>query len=230
MHEDLERLDLVDRADREIARRNKALADAELALTDADRQLAAADAALFALDGEASALAAHEKQLRRDVDEQRQYRDRANKMLATGAGDPAAAERQLRSATDRIDALETQQLEAMEADDALTRRRAETVGLRQQRAADRERLAGERDAVAARVAAETSGQRAERDRIFAQLPRDLQTRYEDFLAKKRWAVAHIVDGACAGCQRVVNQQHVTDLQRGILKPCMGCGRWLVPAA
>ena len=227
MHEDLERLAVVDELDRRShttrRRRDKArdaVAEAARAITDAEASKASA----------ASSLAENkttERALQRRLDEGRRHQGNALRLLETGQGDPEGAQRQLDKSTALIDELETELLEVLEVQDTRQAALSAASATLEHATAKHAELAGALPAIEAEAEAALSADAEARQPVFAQLPGEVQTRYDSFRAKGRWAVATIDKGACNACYQVVQQQHISDIRRGIVKPCMGCHRWLV---
>ncbi len=227
MHDDLVRLQRMDHHDRAASRASHAAEALRQARVDAEMAVSDAEAHAANLDVEAQELRKRELGAQRELEQARTYRDRATRALEQGLGDPDAAQRQLERTTEQIDDLETQLLERMEEADELTARRSAAAG-----AVDAARVAladllGTYDALLAEHQATAHQEAGEVQALGDGLPAELRTRYQDFRHKRRWAVATIRDGACNACNKVVTQQHVTDLRRGLLKPCLGCSRFLV---
>lgn len=229
MHEDLERIVAIDRLDRSSDQARRARAAAHQSQADAVAALAAAGDALAAAEAALEANRGAERALSRRLTDARQAQSRALRVLETGVGDPEAAQRQHDRSGALIDELETDMLEILEQQDTL-------VGARdaasQHQAATRQALAEAEAAVPpAEAAAEAvlTADASARAPLWSALPAELQQRYDDQRAKRRWAVARIREKACNACNTVVQQQHVADLKRGLIRPCMGCGRFIVPS-
>lgn len=226
MHEDLVRLQEMDVHDRAAAAEQRAIDKRKQQAADATDAVQAATSALKAIEARIEEHRAAERTRHRDLEQARTYQARATKALETGMGDADAAQRQLERTTVQIDDLETEMLEGMERGDALDTERQEAV---KALAAAKERvesLAVDHDAVIAQHRAVQARHLAALADVEATLPPELQTRYNDFRIKGRWAVAPIVEEACGACYTVVRQQHVSDLRRGIIKPCLNCHRFL----
>lgn len=227
MHEDLERLAAIDALDRSSHASRRRRDAARSALAEAESALAAAvtthEQATAALEGTKQS----ERVLQRRLDEGRRHQGNALRLLETGQGDPAGAQRQLEKSTALIDELETEMLEVMEVEDA----QQQACDAAKQAITDATSVRDERaDAlpgIESTSADELARDAAARSPLLDELPSDLRARYESFRAKGRWAVARLERGACNACYKVVQQQHITDIRRGLLKPCMGCHRWLV---
>jgi len=227
VHEDLERLATIDTLDRSShatrRRRDKARRD----VTEASEAVTAAEAALARAEQALSENKTVERGLQRRLDEGRRHRGNALRLLETGQGDPAGAQRQLEKSTALIDELETELLEVLEVQDERSAAvEAATEALRAARARHGE-LSQALPGIEADAEAALAADAAARAPVYDELPSDVQSRYDSFRAKNKWAVARVVRDACNACYKVVQQQHVSDLKRGIIKPCMGCHRWLV---
>lgn len=228
MHPDLEHLARADGIDREIRATDAALREADRSLDEAREQLILKEKALAALTDERAAQRAEEHRLEREMHRYRDRRASALRVLEGGGGDPEAAARQLAQVDEILDRHETELLQLLEAADALNERLARAEAA----------LAVARDELA-RLEAEhperTAELRARRDELvrareqeLAAVDPALKARYEMLVARKGTAVARVERGACSACRQVVQQQHLTDLARGLVEPCRGCGRWLVP--
>lgn len=230
MHADLERLERLDHLDRELTKHQRAidagqtsLEEARGAVTERQKTREAAEAAL----------AENRKQqlaLQRDIQGHETNRDRAVKALEMGHGDAAAAERQIERTTALIDEVETRQLELLEAQDSLE---GALEAAEQELVSAQEHLTGLEASVPEARAAHESAMAllsTERAEVHDALPADLARRYGDLRSRNKWAVAHIVDGACSACRVDVPAQQQADLKRGLIVPCRRCHRWVVPAA
>ncbi len=229
MHDELVRLRDMDTRDRAAERARREAEKLRQARRDAEGVIDAARAEVARIEAEKAALKKAEHATQRDLEQARTYRSRAERALQQGLGDADAAQRQLESTTEQIDELETHMLEHMEAADALS----EELGAAE--------IAVEKAVEAHGTLMETweselatqeqlaADETARLEELRAGLPSDLRDRYDGHRAKKRWAVAIIREGACNACNKVVRQQHISDLRRGLLKPCLGCHRYLVLA-
>lgn len=153
----------------------------------------------------------------------------ATRALEQGLGDPAAAQRQIEQCAQIIDDLETRQIELMEAIEAA-----------QQTLSERQRAQSEAEQA---LAIHVQGARVEldsiekeqatltpqRDRARAALPKELGLRYDLIRTKKGTATALLQpDDACAACRLRAPMAEASDVRRGLLKSCRGCGRYLLP--
>jgi predicted nucleic acid-binding Zn-ribbon protein len=224
---EVEALDRIDRTDRERARlqldAERLTAAQREAETEAQTRRADEVAAKAAYD----ALRTEERTSERRIDDLRDKRKSATRVLETGIGDAASAQRQLERCDALIDEAETQhlglldQLEASKrALDEATRRRthAEVVA----KTADTEMPPRIRDlsAQATKVAAAVEAD-------LGTLPGDLRSRYLAQRERSRWAVARLRSGKCDTCSMTAAPQTVADIKRGKLLECHGCKRWLL---
>lgn len=228
MHPDLEHLVVADRYDRELRdlkKKKQSLLDILAKAEDRERTTAAR---VSDLEEETRANQARLRELAREVENYEARRRSATQVLERGTGDPDAAERQLVQVGEKLDALETEQLEAMERDEQLA---DDLVAARR----DAEQAVAFARAEAAAHPPKMEALRArwnellpEREATLAELDAHIADRYASLVARKHRAIAEIVNGSCAACQMVVRQQHIADLQRGLMQTCGGCGRWLLP--
>jgi predicted nucleic acid-binding Zn-ribbon protein len=227
VHEDLERLATVDRLDRSIDKARRAIAGGRRAIEEGKGRLQQATDSQQAAQQAVDDTRAEERALHRRLEAARGHRANALRLLETGQGDPEGAQRQLDKSSALIDELETEMLELMERQDAQQAALAAATEVRAAEQSKVDELVEAQPALEAEQRASIAADQEEREPVWAQLPADLQQRYDDFRAKRMWAVSRLRDGACHACNTVVRQQHVADLKRGILKPCMGCHRFLV---
>ncbi len=228
MHDDLEHLAAADAFDRrlvELKRAKKKLDDeraaARQALEDATGDL---ERITTALDESQS----KQKSLARDIEKYERRMASAQRVLEGGGGDPEAAERQIAGVTEQLDRLETEMLEQMERADTLSTEReaAEQVLATAQQTHTEAEDAYEPAVQALRD--EFNGIVPRRDAELAELDSGMRDKYIGLRDRKGSAVARILRNACKSCRMVVHQQHLADLKRGLVVPCRGCGRWLVP--
>lgn len=227
MEDVVERLARVDRLDRERARQETEVARQRASLAEAEAAVAAAAAGVAEAQALVDANRADERALQRRIDDLRQNRAAAIRMLETGAGDPVAAERQLENCERLIDETETSMLELLEAQDRVNGALASAQGRETLAEAVRARARSEvpprLDELAATLAELTRELEAELE----ALPADIRKRYRALRGSGKWPVAHIRDGSCDGCRMSVPPQSVAEVRKGRLKECMGCRRWLV---
>jgi predicted nucleic acid-binding Zn-ribbon protein len=151
---------------------------------------------------------------------------RANRALATGAGDPDAAEHQRVSCIAIIDGLETDQLELMELREtleaALSAREAELVTAEEEVVAAAAACPPEVKIQTARLMA------AKGDAIHlrSKLHKVELVRYDALMARNRRPVSILKKDTCKACNRVQVPRAMQELKRGRLVQCAGCGRWL----
>ncbi len=227
MHVDLEQLTQIAVLDRRLQQLDTAIKKDEKRRVDAEQHAQKTGAHLKskqdALAGTKRDEHAHQRKLHL-------YRDRrasAIRILESGVGDFTAAERQVSQCDEILDDTETLLLEALEEHDTLD----EDIEQAAAGVADADQGLGvvveETKAAIARCNAEWREIVAEREVLWTALDREFHAKYENLLRRKKYAVAPIYQGACAGCQRVVQRQEVADLKRGLMKTCRGCHRWLV---
>lgn len=228
MHDDLVLLAEVDRQDRVVDRIRKDKQAADASVTDGRAAVKAAEAELERLKGE---LAASNQQLRehqRSIETYEARRTSAQRVLEGGGGDPEAAQRQLDAVADILDDLETKVLEGMERAEALAEAiQAAETAIEEAKAA-KQHAEDEHPRTIAALKAEYATAKAARDKAFGELDRATQSKYEAVRQRKGRAVATIENESCKACRRVVQPKHLADLQRGLIEPCRGCGRWLIP--
>ncbi len=129
----------------------------------------------------------------------------------------------------RLDALETQALQALDTLEAAAARLAQAEealrAARSRRATERARLQAEREDLQARL--ERLG--ALRETLSAQLPAQVRATYERLLAGKGGqAVAVVEDEACGVCGVALSRARLQAVRLGEgLTFCEGCGRILV---
>jgi predicted nucleic acid-binding Zn-ribbon protein len=228
MHPDLEHLDVVDALDRELrSLRANVTAEHQKVADAAANELATAAivvAALAALEQNR----ATEKELNRKVERYQMRRTSALRVLEGGPGEPLSAQKQMEQCEAILDDVETEQLEILEQRDTLTDNRIAADAAVEAAKAHSTTLAVQVPAALAKLEARIREATAERERRFGALPRELSRRYTDLVRTRKTAVAHVWRGACSSCRRVVQNQHLADLKRGVIQPCGGCHRWLIP--
>ena len=227
MHEDLVRLAEVDRLDRELRRVGRAADAARKEISDHEQGVVEAQAHLATLEAarKASKTSLHQAERRA-----KRYRDRrasANKVLQSGVGDFSAAERQLTECARILDEVETvilEQMEQLEDLDAQIVAAGQAIVDAEAALADKQRTIPPQ---LEQLGSERGDLQGARDAVFDELDREFQTRYDRLVARKKFAVGHIIKDACSACQRVLPPQQKTDLKRGRIEACRGCHRWLV---
>lgn len=135
---------------------------------------------------------------------------------------------EMEQAREAISERETAILEAMETiDDARAALAAAENDLRESQT----RAGAEEEAVAKRedeLRAELERQRERRNQCAAAVGSDLLARYERIAARRKPAVAVVVDEVCLGCHtRIPPQQSLQLLRGGTLQTCSRCQRILV---
>ncbi|MCB9678821.1 MAG: hypothetical protein H6737_27205 [Alphaproteobacteria bacterium] len=228
MHPDLERLEAADHFDRELLALKKQKQDLESGLEAARTAAKAAKADLERLEGEDAANKARQRELQRDIERYEARLKSAERVLEGGGGDPEAAERQIAGCTEQLDLLETEALECMEKADALTDALANARRAVEETDATLARLAGAHEPAVAKLRAAFESTVPKRDAELAAVDAGTRSKYLALRDRKGSAVAKLELGACRSCRMVVQQQHLADLKRGLVVPCRGCGRWLIP--
>jgi predicted nucleic acid-binding Zn-ribbon protein len=227
MHSDLVQLLEVAVLDRRLQKLDTAIKKDERRLVNAT---AGADKAAAHLKAKTDALAQTKKEEHAHQRKIRVYGDRrasAIRILESGVGDFTAAEKQVVQCDQILDDTETLLLEALEAHDELDADIAEaTAGF-----ADTEhglkRVRDETSVSGVECNREWQEIVSEREVAWAALAREFYNKYNNMLRRKKYAVAPIYQGACDGCQRVVELQEVADLKKSRVITCRGCRRWLV---
>ncbi len=217
-----------------------ALANADDEIRDADRKRTAARASIpnsekarniaeKAVEDAKQLLATHsetERSNERKLKEYETFVMRANRALATGAGDPDAAEHQRVSCIAIIDGLETDQLELMDLREtlevALAQREAELVIAEKVVVDTAAACAPEVKTQTARLMAS----KGDAIHLRSQLHKVELVRYDALMARNRRPVSILKKDTCKACNRVQVPRAMQELKRGRLVQCAGCGRWL----
>jgi predicted nucleic acid-binding Zn-ribbon protein len=169
--------------------------------------------------------------LETEVGEQRTRVERAerNLMSSKKQDEYTAAIREADAARKQITALETQILEQMEgsekAEALLTERADEIASLN----SDRENRLREFDEETRQQAEHLAGDRAERERLVAALPKAMGALYVRISARIRdgVAVAEARNGACMACFMALRPQTMAEVRRGDdVITCDNCNRIL----
>jgi uncharacterized protein len=226
--EDLvERLGRVDQLDRERVRQEAEATRLRTTLAEGRAALAAATAGVAEAQALVDANRGDERQAQRRIDELKQKRLSAVRILETGAGDATAAQRQLENCERLIDETETAMLEILEAQDRV---KGAMASARAREAAATEALAkldGELPPRIADLAASSKELKSGYEVELGALPAEIKKRYTTLRAAGKWPVVHVKDGSCLGCRMTVPPQNVAEVRKGRLLECMGCHRWLV---
>ena len=227
MHEDLARLAVIDQLDRSTDKTKRRRASARQAIADTRTAIEGATRAVAAAQELFDTNRSEERALHRRLEAARGHRGNALRLLETGQGDPEGAQRQLDKSSALIDELETEMLEVLEAQDGLSTSLEAAKSAQAAKEAHLAELEAAQPAIEEEVTLALASDAEARAPVWSALDADLQQRYQDFRAKRMWAVSRIRDNACNACNKVVRQQHIADLKRGLIAPCMGCRRWLV---
>jgi len=173
--------------------------------------------------------------LENDVTEQKGRVERAerNLMSSKRQEEYTAAIREADAARKQISALETQILEQLEsleqAEASLTERADEIASLN----SDREARLATYDLETTKQSEELKAARAERDQLFAALPKPMSALYQRISKRIRdgVAVAEARNGACTACFMALRPQMMAEVRRGIeVITCDNCNRILYYAA
>ncbi|TVQ93858.1 MAG: hypothetical protein EA397_03655 [Deltaproteobacteria bacterium] len=172
-----------------------------------------------------------ERSASREVTLYQKRRAAATRALEQGLGDPEAAQRQVEQCAQIIDEFETRQLELLEAIETAQ----QTLAERQRVQSEAEQALGQHIVEAGEALAAIEAQRGrlqpQRDRAHEALPKDLGLRYDLVRSKKGSAVAALQDDdSCSTCRLRAPMAEASEIRRGLLKSCRGCGRYLLPPA
>jgi predicted nucleic acid-binding Zn-ribbon protein len=224
---DVEALDQIDRVDRERARLHldaerldAALAEA---VTGATSRRAAEDAARAVTAGHRT----EERAAERRIEELRDKKASATRVLETGAGDAAAAQRQVERCDALIDDAETQLLGLLDVIEAARKQLAAATAERARADHVLETARAEMPPRIADLRAREATAAAEVATRLSALPAELRARYSGLRDKGRWPVARVKGGKCDACSMTAQPQTMVDLKRGRLLECHGCRRWLL---
>jgi len=210
----------VDALDKEIEALERRVPAAEGELASAVTTRESASKAL-------AAARAEEKKLDADVAAARQRKASAERALDHGLGDPRAVQHQVTTSTAQIETLESRQLEILGQIETLSSSAAlaETAWkvaksrLEESRSATAPLLATAREKRKAAAAA--------REEAWVPIPRELQGRYSVVRNKRRTAITASVNGYCTQCSVAIPRQDLIDLDKGLLRACPGCSRYIV---
>lgn len=224
---DLDQIVALGAADAELDALDKEIAALQARIPAARGERDAAEGAVVQAKTHLEALRETERATAREVERYTRRRATAVRALETGMGNADAAQKQVEQCDAIIDDLETRQLEEMEgiegARDALASTEATL--------AEAERhLTAEETTVPPILATRQNtraGKQAARDAIWSEVPKDLQSRYTLVRKKKKTAVTFLVDGYCKSCRMKPPLETTSEIGRGFLKTCPGCGRYLV---
>ena len=169
--------------------------------------------------------------LEKEVSEQRARAERADRNLMSSKkpDEYTAAIREADAARKQMSAFETQILEQMEfaeqAEASLNERADEIASLN----SDRDAKLAEFDAETSVLTHELETERAERERVFAALPKHVSALYKRISARIRdgVAMAEARNGACAACFMALRPQVMAQVRRGDdVVTCDNCNRIL----
>jgi predicted nucleic acid-binding Zn-ribbon protein len=227
MNEDLAKLTAIAVLDRRLQALDASIKKHQKRLDDSKQRVQKVETDLQSKREALTALKNEERSLQRKLHLYRDRRNSAIRILESGVGDFTAAERQVAQCDDILDNTETLLLEALETHDALD----EDIEQREAALVDAQAgltvVTAESTSTIDACNAEWREIVAKREVDWATLEREFHHKYENLLRRKKYAVAPIYQGACHGCQRVIQRQEAADVKRGLLMTCRGCHRWLV---
>lgn len=159
-----------------------------------------------------------------------QQKKGAERALFSGLGSADAAQRQLDQLSELSDALETDLLEVMETIDELSDALEAAVAEEGELTESHEWATASITPEVAILDEKLRRLLAEKTEAEAPLPDDIRKHYDTLTTKSGSAIAVLGDGGCGHCHRVVPLSLASDVRRGRLISCDGCGRWLVAKA
>lgn len=227
MHPDLERLGRVHQLDRQLRKLDDGARKQRAILVDAKAEIQRLAGQLDELNHQVAASKTTEHEAQRKAKRYHDRRASAQRVLDQGMGDPDAAQRQVEQCNEILDDLDTDLLEQMERQDTLEGQHTANAAARQAAQDFEDAAALSVPKILADLATKRAKVQSERDGTYAPLDNDMKYKYEQLVEKKRTAVALLEKGVCSSCQIVVQNQQISDLKRGLIKPCRGCHRWLV---
>lgn len=157
-------------------------------------------------------------------------RDRSARLLEGGQSlDFVAVQKQFEQCSERVDRLEEEVLECMDRRDGLVDQGA-GLEAEQERLKDAKGQAHQNWVTEGReIRQEIEEVWPQRQATYAQMNRDLASKYDGFRTKKMDPVAHMGDAVCTACHVVIQGQIRIEVNAGRrLHNCRGCGRWHLP--
>jgi len=215
-----------DRAIDTLRGEHESLSSAVRAARDA---VASAEASVKLNEGAVATVVAAQRATDRELEDYIDKKKRAQKLIDTGAGDYAAAERQVAQCAAIIDQLETRSLELMDqrdgAESVLVSSRRELAGRQAELEAARGKLAARDAPIRAELAAAFEHQRA----VSPQLPASYRLHYDDLRRRKRIVLINVDDGCCSACAMRIPPQKFVEVQKfRAVHTCVGCGGYILP--
>ncbi len=229
MHADLVAISNLYAADRAI----DALRGEHEALSSAVRAaregVAAAEAVVKTSEAAVATVVSMQRTTDRELEDYVDKKKRAQKLIDTGAGDYASAERQVAQCAAIIDQLETRALELMEqrdaAEQALAAARRELAARQAELESARAKLSARDVPIRAELAAALDKQRA----VSPELPSIYRQHYDDLRRRKRAVLINVTDGCCSVCaMRIPPQKFVETQKDRAVHVCVGCGGYILP--
>ncbi|TNE91214.1 MAG: hypothetical protein EP330_06100 [Deltaproteobacteria bacterium] len=222
--DDITRLGALDEAiraeERAVERANQRLADEEAAVKRAE-------GVVSDLESQQRASRAAERALEAKLSQYGKQLQAALRSLETGIGNPEVAESQRQKTLALIDDAETEVLENIEHQEHL-------AAQHQVASTEAEEARAQRDAMSEKVGAELTERNGRLDQLRSErvpaveaLTGDLLGRYDALRAKKGSAVTTVDDQrCCTKCRMLAAAQQLSDIRKGRLETCRGCGRWI----
>ena len=219
----------------QLVHRSEAL-PARAALTDLQAQLAAVDTKIAEVDSRLTDLGRSQQRLEDEIASMRERAGQADKQLYSGTtNNPRelqALQEDIESIQRRINKLEDDELEVMEATEPVDAEREKLLGKRGELDARAEMLLAELAEAESDIEGELAEVRAQRDAAAADVDDpDLLAEYEGM--RKRLggvAIARLVGSTCQGCHLGLSAVEVDRIRKLSLDErvtCEECGRLLV---
>ncbi|MBM4392166.1 MAG: hypothetical protein FJ090_13680 [Deltaproteobacteria bacterium] len=199
------------------------------AVRGAREAVASAEASVKLNESTVATVVASQRATDRELEDYIDKKKRAQKLIDTGAGDYAAAERQVAQCASIIDQLETRALELMEqrdgAESVMASSRRELAARQAELEAVRARLAARDAPIRAELAAALEHQRA----VSPELPASCRLHYDDLRRRKRVVLVNVDDGCCSVCAMRIPPQKFVEVQKDrAVHTCVGCGGYILP--
>ena len=171
------------------------------------------------------------KRVEADIDVARKRRERDEQRLGQTAiaRDALALQEEIAALANRIDALETTELELMERRDVAEAALAEQQALVDETTSEGRRLSEEAKETVAAATRELEELRRDRDALVGRLPADLLAAYER-LAARRTGAALFTRTTCGGCRMTLSPSDIAAVRATPLDEiayCPECGTILV---
>lgn len=205
------------------------------ALVDLQTKIAGVDAQIAEVDGRLGALSRSQQRLEDEIASMRERAAQADKQLYSGTtNNPRelqALQDDIESIKRRINKLEDDELDVMEATEPVDAERAVLATRRGKLDAEATKHQAELDEAVSAIDAELADVRGQRDTAAGEVEDDLLTEYEGL--RKRLggvAIARLVGSNCGGCHLGLSAVEVDRIRKLSLDDrvtCEECGRLLV---